>query len=431
MSMPLCLASLVLLSAQEAPSGFRPLFDGTSLSGWWGASTEDPRAFAALGREEQEARRAASLQAVRDHWRVEAGALVNDGFGPYLTTVEEFGDFELQLEYRTVAGADSGVYLRGIPQVQIWDTTEAGGKWDLGADKGSGGLWNNAPESPGRDPLALADRPFGEWNALRVVMVGERVTVHLNDVLVVDHARLANYFERSAPVPRRGPIQLQTHGGEIRWRALFVREIAADESRAILATHGDDGFEPIFDGETLTGWGGAVDDWQIVGGELLCRPGRGGTVYRERELSDFAARFEFMLPPGGNNGVAVRYPGEGDTAYVGMCELQVLDSTHPKYAELDPRQHHGSAYGMVAAARGYLREPGSWNFQEIVVRGSRVRVELNGTRILDADLADVDKGMQAIDAYAGRLRTSGYFGFAGHGDPVRFRAVRIRDDADR
>src|SRR5690606_9412726 len=112
--------------------------------------------------------------------------------------------------YKTVPKADSGIYLRGIPQVQIWDSTEEA-KFKLGANKGSGGLWNNRnPE--GKDPLVLADKPFGEWNHFRIVMVGEYVTVYLNDKLVVDHARLENFFNREAPLPKEGPIQLQTHG---------------------------------------------------------------------------------------------------------------------------------------------------------------------------------------------------------------------------
>jgi len=159
-----------------------------------------------------------------------------------------YGDFELLLEFRTVAGADSGVYLRGIPQVQIWDTTEAGGKWHIGAKLGSGGLWNNSPGTPGKDPLVHADNPFGEWNQLRIVMAGEIVSVWLNGKLTVDQARLENYFDRSTPIPRTGPIQLQTHGGEIRWRNVYIREIDAAEANQILTAHTGNGTQSIFDG---------------------------------------------------------------------------------------------------------------------------------------------------------------------------------------
>jgi len=257
-------------------------------------------------------------------------------------------------------------------------------------------------------------------------MIGERVSVWLNDALVVDHARLENYFDRKLALPRAGPIQLQTHGGEIRWRKLWLREIPAAEANALLAAQGATRFERVFDGASFDGWNGALDGWEIEGGALRCKRGSGGTLYTRREYADFAARVEFLLPPGGNNGLAIRYPGEGDAAYSGMCELQVLDSEDARYAKLDARQYHGSAYGMVAAQRGYLRPPGEWNFQEILVRGSTIQVEVNGTRILDTDLATVKEAMYPLEKFAGRLRASGHFGFAGHDDPVAFRNVLLR-----
>src|SRR5262249_51813247 len=125
------------------------------------------------------------------------------------------------------------------------------------------------------------------------------------------------------------------------------------------------------------------------------------------------------------NGLAIRYPGQGDTAYVGMCELQILDDTADKYAKLDPRQYCGSPYGMVAAKRGYLRPVGEWNFEEGTVKGSKIKVELNGTVIVDADLSKVSDYM-ANSAHPGKDRARGFFGFAGHGDPVEFRHVVIK-----
>jgi hypothetical protein len=157
----------------------------------------------------------------------------------------------------------------------------------------------------------------------------------------------------------------------------------------------------------------------------MCKPEQGGTIYYNKELTDFAARLEFRLPPGGNNGLAIRYPGEGDTAYVGMCELQILDDSTTKYGKLDPRQYHGSAYGMVPAKVGYQRPVGLWNFQEVTVKGSKIKVELNGTVILDADLSTV-KDFMANSAHPGKDRASGFFGLAGHNDPVEFRNIAIK-----
>ena len=137
------------------------------------------------------------------------------------------------------------------------------------------------------------------------------------------------------------------------------------------------------------------------------------------------ARVEYRLPPGGNNGLAIRYPGEGQPSSVAMCEVQILDDTAPQYAKLDPRQYNGSSYGMIPASRGYLRPLGEWNFMEVTAVGSTLRVELNGTRILDGDLAKVTKFM-GNHPHPGKDRTSGHFGFCGHNDPVAFRLVQIR-----
>ena len=232
------------------PPGFTALFNGKDLTGWRGGDTFDHRKLLALPPAEREAQIAKWTTSMREHWRAENGELINDGQGAYATTEKDFGDFELLVEYRTVPKADSGIYLRGVPQVQIWDYTETD-KFSIGADKGSGGLWNNSAGAPGKDPLVRADKPFGEWNAFRIRMVGARVSVWLNGQLVVDHAIMENYYDRNTPVPARGPIQLQTHGGEIRWRNIFIREIPADEANRILSAQGNRGYQPVFDGTQL------------------------------------------------------------------------------------------------------------------------------------------------------------------------------------
>lgn len=427
----LCFSVRPLVAQVEPPEGFHALFNGKDLSGWWGLGTENPAKWMRLSPEDFEKKRQKSLEDIQRHWSVEDGELVNDGQGLFLTTEKNYADFELRLEYKTVAEADSGIYLRGIPQIQIWDTTEAGGKWKIGADKGSGGLWNNSKGAPGKDPLVLADKPFGEWNAFRVFMVGERVTVYFNGKLVVDHARLENYFDRDGNLPKEGPIQLQTHGGEIRWRNVFVREIEPSEANAILMMGPKQrapSFRPIFNGQDFDGWQGPTDNYEVTAeGTLRCKPGKGGTIYTSEEFEDFIVRMQFKLPPGGNNGLAIRYPGRGDTAYVGMCELQVLDNTAKKYEGIKPQQAHGSVYGQVAARQGYLRTPGTWNFQEVTVQGSRIKVELNGFVILDADILKDAKYMYEAEKFRGRTRTKGHFGFAGHSDPVEYRAVVIHE----
>jgi hypothetical protein len=403
------------------PEGFTALFNGHDLEGWHGRQRDlDPRKWSEVS-EEQKQKWDADM---REHWRVEDGVLVNDGDGVYLTTDKDYGDIELLIEYRTVPKADSGIYLRGSPQIQIWDYTDES-KFKLGADKGSGGLWNNSPNAPGKDPLVLADKPFGEWNSFRIVQVGARTSVWLNGQQVVEYALMENFWDRENPLFASGPIQLQTHGGEIQWRNIFIRELTSTEANQWLKQNDSAQYQSLFNGEDLSGWVGATDSYGVIDGAIQCRKGQGGVLHTQDEYSDFAAILEFQLPPGGNNGLAIRYPGEGDTAYVGMCELQVIDNTAPKYADLDPRQYHGSAYGMVAAKRGYLRPTGEWNFQRVAVQGSTITVELNGTIILDCDLDTVTEFM-ADSPHPGKDRDAGYFGFAGHSDEVRFREVAIR-----
>ncbi len=415
------------LSSAQPPPGFVALYNGKDLTGWRGGDTFDHRKLMTMGETERAAQIAKWNSTMRAHWTAQGEALVNDGQGAYATTEKDYGDFELLVDYKTVPKADSGIYLRGVPQVQIWDSTEEA-KFNLGANKGSGGLWNNSAGAPGKDPLVLADKPFGQWNALRIVMVGARVSVWLNGKMVVDHAIMENYYDRATPVPARGPIQLQTHGGEIRWRNIFIREIGTTEANDILRFKSGDGFTDIFDGRTFNGWAGPLENYDIKDGAIVCRPDKGGTIYWNQPLTDFQARLEFTLPAGGNNGLAIRYPGEGDTAYVGMTELQVLDDNYEKVrGPIDPRQAHGSAYGMVAAARGYQRPIGKWNVQDVTVEGSTIRVELNGTVILNTDLSKVDPATyMAGRAHPGVARTSGFFGFAGHNDPVMFRRVQIK-----
>jgi len=414
--------------SNEPPKGYTALFNGNNLDGWYGLGHFSPTKLAAMSEEDRKAKRTKDLEDVQAHWSVENGELVNDGEGVYLTTNEDFEDFDFWIDYKTVAEADSGIYLRANPQVQIWDYTEAGGKWNLGADKGSGGLWNNSPGAAGKDPSVLADNDFGEWNRLRIQQVGARTSVWLNGKQVVDHATMENFWDRKRAHFRKGPIQLQTHGGEIRWRNVFLKQITSDEANKILASKNEDGFKQVFNGKDFTGFAGPIDNYEINDGVLKCKPKKGGTIYTEKEYGDFVARLEFRLPPGGNNGLAIRYPGTGDTAYKGMCELQVLDSEHPKYAKLDARQYHGSAYGMSPATRGYLRPTGEWNFQEVTVQGSTIKVELNGSVILDTDLSKVDpKTFMAGSPHPGKDLTKGHFGFAGHSDPVEFRNVRIKE----
>ena len=226
-----CLLFLVgsAASAAEPPAGFTALFNGSDLVGWRGRPHLDPRQEAEGTPEERRSRQNDWNRDMAAHWKVEQGVIVSDGSGVFLTTDHDYGDVELLIEWMLPAPcADSGIYLRANPQVQIWDP-DCKRDFKHGCQKGSGGLWNNPADSPGKFPLEKADRPTGEWNTTKIRMRGDRVTVVLNDKLIVDDQPLANFFEKGKPLPARGPIQIQTHGAPMHVRNVFIKELAANE----------------------------------------------------------------------------------------------------------------------------------------------------------------------------------------------------------
>ncbi len=225
----------------KTPKGFTQLFNGKDLTGWRGRQPNFNPAEEAKFTKEERAAKQAEWNTARDaHWKVDTakGEIVSDGQSPHLATEKDYGDFEFQVDWLMVSrNGDSGVYLRGYPQVQVWDPDNPR-EVRNGAPKGSGALWNNNPDNPGKWPLVKADNPVGEWNTLRIRMAGSRVWVWLNDKPTVEGQVLDNFFDRAQPPVARGPIELQTHGSEIRFRNIFVREIPAAEAKAILGGHG-------------------------------------------------------------------------------------------------------------------------------------------------------------------------------------------------
>lgn len=222
----------------RAPAGFTLLFDGKDVSGWRGIHGDiNPQAVLQFSPEELTAKQA-RWNADRDqHWSVDTakGALVSDGKGVFLGTDRDYGDFELYVDWLMVNhNGDSGIYLRGYPQVQIWDPDNPR-EVKNGAPRGSGALWNDNPDNPGKWPLVKADNPVGVWNTFRIKIIGIRVWVWLNGLQTVNGQVLDNYFDRSSRILSAGPIELQTHGSEMRFRNIYVREIAAEEAKATLA----------------------------------------------------------------------------------------------------------------------------------------------------------------------------------------------------
>ena len=397
----------------QPPEGFVALFNGKDLTGWKGL-VADPEKRARMSREQLAQAQAKADEDMRAHWKVVDGVLHFDGKGRSLCTAKDYGDFEMLVDWKIEKGGDSGIYLRGSPQVQIWDTANR----LVGAQVGSGGLYNNK-KNPSK-PDKVADNPVGQWNTFRITMVGERVTVLLNDELVVDNVIMENYWNRDKPIYPTGQIELQNHGNFLYFRNIYIREILPAEEKL-------DGFVPLFNERDMTGWTGNTTGYFAKDGKIVCDPGRsGGNLYTADEYGDFIFRFEFKLTPGANNGVGIRAPLSGDAAYQGM-EIQILDNTAPKYANLRPYQFHGSIYGVVPAKKGHLKPVGQWNSEEIMAKGPHVVVNLNGTTIVDADI-DKASTPETMDGreHPGLKRKKGHVAFCGHGDYLEFRHLRIK-----
>ena len=402
--------------------GFYPLFNGKTLEGWQGFTT-DPVKKTKLSKEKLALMQAKANERMKQHWSAKNGLIRFKGKGENLCTVKEYKDFELYVDWKIGKEGDSGIYLRGSPQVQIWDTSRK--TW--GASYGSGGLYNNTGKE-NRSPLKKADNPIGDWNTFYIKMKDEIVTVYLNGELVVDHMKMENYWDRSQPIFPAGPIELQAHGTDIAFRNIFIHEIKDNEYQ--LTEEGKKaGFVSLFNGKDLDNWQGDKNSYKVKDNLLCVVPtkGHGGNLYTQKEYADFDYRFEFKLTAGANNGLGIRAPLKGDAAYAGM-ELQILDNTAPMYANLEEYQYHGSVYGIKAAKRGFLKPVGEWNKERVVVKGDHIRVYLNGTLITDCRLNKALKhGPKDKKKHPGALNKKGYIGFLGHGSRLWFRNIRIKD----
>ncbi|QNF33379.1 DUF1080 domain-containing protein [Adhaeribacter swui] len=416
-----------LIDEMPKEAGFVSMFNGKDLTGWKGL-VADP-----IKRSKMDAKTLAAAQQkadeqMRQDWQVKNGEIVFVGKGyDNLTTVKKYGDFEMLVDWKIYDDGkkegDAGIYLRGTPQVQMWDTARV----KDGAQVGSGGLYNNRV-NPSK-PLKVADNKLGEWNNFRILMKGDRVTVYLNGELVTDNVILENYWDSKLPIFPEEQIELQAHGSPVGYRNLYIREIPRPKPFELSAAEKKAGFKVLFDGTNMHEWQGNTTDYTIEKGTLAVspKPGSRGNLYTKDQYSDFIFRFEFQLTPGANNGLGIRAPMEGDNAYNGI-ELQILDDGADIYKSLEKYQYHGSAYGILPAKRGYLKPVGEWNYQEVIVQGPKIKVILNGTTILDGDLTEARKnGTLDHKDHPGIHRNSGYIGFLGHGSTLAFRNIRIKD----
>lgn len=416
------------LAEMPQGEGFVSMFNGLDLGGWKGL-VGDP-----LKRAKMDAKALAVAQEkadteARESWKPVNGELHFMSHGNNLATIKKYGDFEMLVDWKIIDDkkglGDAGIYLRGTPQVQIWDNARV----KAGAQVGSGGLYNNKVNES--KPLKVADNKLDEWNTFRILMKGDRVTVYLNGELVTDNVILENYWDRNLPIFAEEQIELQAHGSPVAYRDLYIREIPRVKPFELSAQEKKAGFKVLFDGTNMHNWTGNTTDYIIEDGTISIHPkpgkGSGGNLFTKEEFGDFIFRFEFKLTPGANNGLGIRAPLIGNAAYEGM-ELQILDNEAPIYKNLHIYQYHGSVYGTIPAKRGFLKPVGEWNYEEVIVKGPKVKVILNGTVILDGDITDARKnGAADGKPHPGLQRESGHIGFLGHGSPVQFKNIRIKD----
>jgi hypothetical protein len=197
---------------------------------------------------------------------------------------------------------------------------------------------------------------------------------------------------------------------------------------AFAASLAEPGFLPLFNGKNLDGWrlmGGVGPGYIVEDGKIVCPSNGGGNLFTEKEYANFVLRLEFRLSEGGNNGIGLRAPYQGDAAYQGM-EIQVLDDPASVYASIQPAQHCGSIYDVFPAKQGALKPTGEWNAYEITADGRRISIRLNGTLIVDADL-DTVKDPAVLRRHPGLARTAGHIGFLGHNSHVEFRSIQLKE----
>jgi|694.fasta_scaffold83032_5 hypothetical protein len=429
------LAFIAAVAGAEPPAGFTPLFNGKDLSGWRGRPHFDPTKEAE-GTPEERAKRQAEWDAdLAAHWKVENGVIVNDGKGVFLTTDRDYADFELYVEWMFPQPCgDSGIYLRGNPQVQMWDPT-CERDFKLGCQKGSGGLWNNPPGTEAKDPLVKADRPTGEWNAFRIRIQGDRVTVVLNDQLVVDNQPLPNYFTKGAtPLPDRGPIQIQTHGSIMHVRNVFIRELGTfDGSGPGWRDLGEADFENV---------NCSPDTWTWKNGTARCTGKPVGVIRTKQLVTNLELSAEWRhLQKAGNSGIFLWAPPEvfvnlpPDKLPPGGIEVQVLDHGFTEHYEKSTGKKanwfttNGDVFPVGSSAMKpfppvapdgkrsfptsrHSRGTPEWNHYYVRAIDGEVRLWVNGHEVSGGNDCSPATGFLCLES---------------EGAPVEFRRLRIRE----
>ncbi len=399
----------------EPPPGFRALFNGKDLSGWKGL-VKNPVKRRQMSEEALEKAQKKADERMRKHWSVKDGILIFDGKGhTHLCTKKKYRNFELLVDWKIQSGGDSGIYLRGSPQVQIWDPNQH--------PEGSGGLFNNK-EHPSK-PRKRADNPVGHWNTFRIKMIDQKVWVWLNGEKVVDGVVMENYYKRDKPIYPKEQIHLQTHGSKLYFRNIFIRELPSDLDTPAPAGE----WKWLFHGrkKDLSNWTFNEGGWKVEGNTLALKEG-GGFLWSRHIYRDFVLDLDVKLADGANSGVFIRTDKQNPVQ--GGLEVQLLDS-HGKNGT--SKHDMGALYDLKGLRENRTKPPGEWQDMRIRADGDIVKVTLNGGVILKADLSRWQKAGKNPDGTDNKFKRaianfarSGYIGIQDHGDPIWLRNIRVK-----
>ena len=393
-----------------APPGFTALFNGKDLTGWQGLIEIKERAK--LTPDERARRQKEANEKFLPHWTVKDGVLHYDGKGQSLQTVKDYGDFELWVDWKIPPKGDSGIYLRGNPQVQIWDPDAAPQN-----AVGSGGLFNNK-KNP-KDPVKRADKPVGQWNTFRIIMHGDKVTVWLNGELVVDNVPLENYWEPGSPLPATGPIELQHHNDPLEFKNIYVKELGSAAGRAS-GPNADkaEGWVKLFNGRNLDGWRKFLDPknpktkdidpdkfWTVRDGAISCEGSVNGYIITDKDYGDYVLRVEWRWgdkakeQKGPNSGVFVHVIGK-DQIWPKAVEAQLMADHAGDFwlvdgfkLKVDEARHDPKNERHYLRMKDDVEKPrGEWNRYEITCKGDTIKLVVNGQLVNEGTDAEARKG---------------------------------------
>ncbi len=376
--------SLAADGREAAPAGFKALFNGKDLTGWRGCSQEekfhDTRVRRAMLPEKRWAMQAKADELMKAHWHVRDGVLFFDGLkGGYSIAAEkDYGNVEVIADWRLLCVyGDSGFYMRSMPQVQIWDPNMWNGL-------GSGCIWNNSTALFAA--TTCADNPIGDWNRCRMRMVGNRISVWLNGVKVVDDVEYQNCRAPGDPIPLMDRFELQCHGDPVEFRNIFLKELPEDPAdipdpakavrgaKVDLLKDGLAGWEPV-DAKARMGWSlkdGVLSNATGLAPEKTSRGGAGTTDLQTKraDFFDFDLSYDVRVPPKCNSGVYLR----------GRYEIQVLDSFGRGKTDC---HFMGALYDLIAPTASAEKKAGEWQHVDLTLYKRHLTVVLNGVKIID------------------------------------------------